>query len=82
MIGADSVLFHEFIKNQTSFDFGVAERVEILIKFDPQSGVPKQINSFYLICEDTNEDKVVVKYKFAIQQHQEEGDEGEDEDEI
>jgi hypothetical protein len=41
MIGADSTIFNEFITDEYSFDLGVAERVEILIKFNEASGVPR-----------------------------------------
>lgn len=66
MIGADSTIFHEFIPDQTEFDFGVAERVEMLIVFNEASGVPKGINHFYLVCEDGNVGGSVIKYKFSL----------------
>jgi hypothetical protein len=66
MIGADSTLFHEYIPDQTTFDFGAAERVEILIKFSEASGVPKEVNNFYLVCDDGNVGGTVIKYRFQL----------------
>jgi hypothetical protein len=66
MIGADSTIFNKFIPNLENFDLGVAERVEILIRFNEASGVPKNVRYYYLTCTDGNADGLVIKYKFKL----------------
>lgn len=58
---------HKPIHNVTQVNLGTAERVEMVIRFDEASGVPLSINNLYMICFDTNANKTVMKFKFAIQ---------------
>jgi hypothetical protein len=71
MIGADSNIFHKFIPDVKSFDLGVAERVELLIRFDEASGVPKGVKYYYLTCDDGNAEGTVIKYKFKLKREPE-----------
>lgn len=66
MIGADSTLFDKFIPNQNRFDLGVAERIELLVTFNQASGIPKEVQYFYLTCNDGNIGGTVVKYRFQL----------------
>lgn len=66
MIGADSTLFDKFIPNQDRFDLGSAERIELLATFSQASGIPKEVQYFYLTCNDGNIGGTVVKYRFQL----------------
>ena len=66
MIGADSAIFQTFIPDMKDFDLGVAERTEILIRFDEASGVPNCVQYYYLTCNDANAGGTVIKFKFKL----------------
>jgi FtsP/CotA-like multicopper oxidase with cupredoxin domain len=68
VIGTDSALFNKPVNNVNQFDMGVAERVELLIKFGPENGIPLNVNNVYLICYDVNYAGSVVKYRFQLNQ--------------
>lgn len=68
IIGTDSALFNNPVNNINQFDLGVAERVELLIKFGPENGIPSNIKNFYLICFDSNFGDYVIKYNFTLNQ--------------
>ena len=47
---------------------GVAERVQLLIKFGSAEGIPSNINNYYLICFDDSVGDYVIKYRFGLNQ--------------
>lgn len=65
VIGTDTTLFSSTINNVDFLNFGPAERVDLLIRFD--TDLPQNINNVYFVCDDQNEGKTVIKYQFNIQ---------------
>lgn len=48
-------------------NFGPAERVDLLIRFDAE--LPSNINNVYFVCDDLNEGATVIKYQFKIEKN-------------
>jgi FtsP/CotA-like multicopper oxidase with cupredoxin domain len=65
VIGTDTTLFHESINDIDFLNFGPAERVDLLIRFD--IALPSNINNAYFVCDDLNEGATVIKYQFDIE---------------
>ncbi len=45
-------------------NFGPAERVDLLIRFDVD--LPSNINNVYFVCDDLLQNATVIKYQFQI----------------
>jgi FtsP/CotA-like multicopper oxidase with cupredoxin domain len=64
VIGTDTTLFRTSIDGVSFLNFGPAERVDLLIRFD--TALPSSVNNVYFVCFDQNENATVVKYQFSI----------------
>lgn len=65
VIGTDTTLFHEAVNDVSFLNFGPAERVDLLIRFDVE--LPSNINNVYFVCDDLNQGETVIKYQFVIE---------------
>lgn len=65
VIGTDTTLFNKPVQDVSFMNFGPAERVDLLIRFDTE--LPAGINNVYFVCYDNNEGATVIKYQFQIQ---------------
>ena len=66
VIGADSSLFNRPFPGVYSIDMGSGERVELLVKFDEPSKVPRYVTKIYVTCYDFNSKQHVIKARFYL----------------
>ena len=64
VIGTDTTMFHKAVHNVSYANFGPAERLDLLIRFDKV--LPPNVNNVYLVCFDNNEGASVIKHHFKI----------------
>jgi FtsP/CotA-like multicopper oxidase with cupredoxin domain len=65
VIGTDTTIFNKAINGVDFLNFGPAERVDLLIRFDVD--LPFNVNNVYFVCDDMNEGATVIKYQFTIE---------------
>ncbi len=66
VIGTDSAIFDVPVNDVRSVDLSVAERADILIKFDEIDQVPKNINNIYIVTYDSSAEKYKIKLTFSL----------------
>lgn len=66
MIGTDSVLFDEPVYNVNIFDLSNSERIDLLIRFSEEDGVPKHFNHIYLVVYEKSLHQYVIKHDFVL----------------
>ena len=64
IIGADGALMRHPIHQQTSFDLGEAERLELVVRFG--EGMMSDIKHIYMTCRDLNSDLKTIQMKVEI----------------